>query len=373
MLNILGGDGLATTKDVHKWKCDRKLLNNIFNQSSVANYVPKLKYHAKKLKKLLESYENKPVDVHDIVYYTTLYIIIEYLTGDIISEKVASKLITAEGKSLEIMLERAKSVYKSNDFLFRFTKNYKPWLKSTEAMDNVFVSILEEEIQKLQLKRDDYGKKDFITVLMENHQSMYSILSHLKTFILAGFDTTATATGFVLYEISQREDIQKNIYDEYVSIVGLKDEFTFDDIQNMTYTEAVIKETMRIYPPIPFTERKLKTPIDIDGVTIPADIDLVFSIPSLHNKNFSNPDEFNPERFLKEYDNIDPYEYTPFSIGPRDCIGRRFALVEMKYLIVYIVRYFSLHPVEPQHNVDLTGDFVLRSKNGLPVIFKKRI
>nr|XP_022913525.1 cytochrome P450 4C1-like [Onthophagus taurus] len=261
-----------------------------------------------------------------MIHHCTMYMILEYLIDDDISVETASDIVHAVDKSLNMTIEREFSAIKSNSVLFPFTKMYKSWVQVHEFLDKIFRNFIHKHInlRKNGPTRPNPEDKNLMDLLLENNFSEHAIMSHLKTFVIAGFGTVAKTASFALFEIAKRKDIQDKIHKEYLSLAGTNKNyvFTFDDIQNMKYTESVIKEAMRMYPAVPMVERQLKSPVIIDGLCIPKDIDIVFSITCLHKYNFSNPEIFNPDRFSPEnISDVNPYSYAPFSLGPRNCIG----------------------------------------------------
>ncbi|XP_022913357.2 cytochrome P450 4c3-like isoform X1 [Onthophagus taurus] len=376
LLHGLAGNGLTTNLDLIQWKHDRKYFNNVFSLKHITSYSGKFIRHAEKLRKDLESYENKPVDVHLILKRCTLFIILDYLSQENINEEIATDLINAVDGHFELFLSRAFSLYKSNDFLFQFTEDYKKYQQYTNTLNEIVTNIYHNEVRLRRENANKSSNKQFMDLILESELPPESIINQMKTFIVAGYDTTAITASFVLFEITKRPDIQERILNECLFMEESKHEnsTTYIDLQSLTYTEAVIKETMRIYPAVPLIGRNLTAPLTINGLTLPADTDLLFSLQSLHEMNFPNPKEFNPDRFLQEnLHDIPQNIYAPFSYGQRDCIGRKIAMVEMKFIISFIIKHFTLHPVQPEHKLEIAGEFALRSKNGIIIKLKKRI
>jgi cytochrome P450 family 4 len=99
---------------------------------------------------------------------------------------------------------------------------------------------------------------------------------------------------------------------------------TYDKLQEMKYLEMVIKETLRVHPSVPMIGRELNEPTEIGGVMVPAGVSITLMIYAVHHNPdvFPDPEKFEPERFIDDYElRKNPYEYIPFSAGPRNCIG----------------------------------------------------
>ncbi|PSN36922.1 Cytochrome P450 4C1 [Blattella germanica] len=121
------------------------------------------------------------------------------------------------------------------------------------------------------------------------------------------------------------------------------------DLNDMKYLERVIKETLRLYPVLPTIARTLSEEVRLDGYTLPAGL-MVF-LPSFLTHRlpeyFPEPERFDPDRFLPEnVANRHPYAYIPFSAGPRNCIGQKFALLEVKTVLSFVLRRFKVRAVK---------------------------
>ncbi|XP_069676316.1 cytochrome P450 9e2-like isoform X2 [Periplaneta americana] len=171
-------------------------------------------------------------------------------------------------------------------------------------------------------------------------------------FFLGGFDTTSTILCFATHELAVHPEAQDKLLKEVDST--LKEcggSITYEALHNMKYLDMVLSETMRLYPPLATLERCC-----VKSYTLPADPPLEMKpgdgiwIPvyALHRDPdyFPDPERFDPERFSDENKhNIKPFTYVPFGVGPRNCIGSRFALMETKIAMVHLLSRFSLKVV----------------------------
>lgn len=160
----------------------------------------------------------------------------------------------------------------------------------------------------------------------QNHQSIDSagIQEEVDTFVFEGFDTTMTAITFILLAIANHADVQKRLYEEIAESVrnGCQ------NYNNLKYLDAVIKESLRLYPPVPFIGRVLGEDTILDGKKFPANTMVHILIYFLHRDPhfFNDPEKFDVNRFL-ENEIKHPFAYVPFSAGQRNCIGMKQSFV----------------------------------------------
>ncbi|GFO15527.1 cytochrome p450 [Plakobranchus ocellatus] len=160
-------------------------------------------------------------------------------------------------------------------------------------------------------------------------------------FIIAGYETTSSTLQFLFYELSRNQDVQDRLVSEIESVLKEDEEPDYDACKRFKYMEAVINETLRIYPPVHLLTRRAVVDTTLAGRPVPAGTAILFPTANIGRdpEFFPEPDIFKPERFFDEPRNtIDPVTFLPFGYGPRQCIGLRLAMMEMKIALVHILR-----------------------------------
>lgn len=193
------------------------------------------------------------------------------------------------------------------------------------------------------------------------------IREEVDTFMFEGHDTTSSAIGFAIYQLSLHPEEQQRAYEEAMSMVGREKE-------TMKYLEAVIKETLRLYPSVPMYGRCLQEDFEIRGMKIPkgTGVSVFTYMCQRSEKWFPEPDKFDPERFLDAEKDLHPYAFVAFSAGPRNCIGQKFAMLELKCSLANILRNFEILPAENFKPQEL-AEVIIKSSNGIHVRLRKRI
>ncbi|KAG2139717.1 cytochrome P450 [Suillus clintonianus] len=172
--------------------------------------------------------------------------------------------------------------------------------------------------------------------------------------LLAGRDTTATTLTFLVYLLSQHPQVMDRLRQEILSTIGPSRRPTHEDMRSLRYMRAVINETLRLYPPVPFNFKTSCEATVLPAVNggspmfVPADTLVIYSVFVMHRrKDLWGPDalEFDPDRFLDErlqkYLSPNPFIFLPFNAGPRICPGQQFAYHEMSFFLVRLLQSFS--------------------------------
>ena len=145
-------------------------------------------------------------------------------------------------------------------------------------------------------------------------------------------------------------DIQERLYQELQTVLHpISGQFNYEKLWKLPFLDAVIAESLRLYPPFLRIEREAKSDYQLGdtGITINSGQLVHISIYSIHHNEefFPNPEIFDPDRFMPDNkDNIMPYTYLPFAVGPRNCVATRLAQMEMKVCVAHVVNNFLLSP-----------------------------
>ncbi|XP_029732068.2 probable cytochrome P450 9f2 [Aedes albopictus] len=278
-----------------------------------------------------------------------------------------------------------------------FTRMIMENMKQRKAhgiVRNDMIQIL-MEVRKGALRHDESEKdtKDagFATVEeskvgKSTHSRIWKdneLLGQCFIFFFAGFETVSTGLTFLTYELALNPEIQQRLYEEVMDTESNLDgkPLTYETLQKMQYMDMVVSESLRKWPPAVLADRYCTKDYHYKDSAGSFVIEKGKSIwiPSIaiHNdpRYYPNPEKFDPERFSEENRaNINPYAYMPFGAGPRNCIGSRLALMEMKLIVYYLLRDFSLESTERTQiplRLVMNG-FNLQSEKGVRLKFKPR-
>ncbi|XP_023709398.1 probable cytochrome P450 6a14 isoform X4 [Cryptotermes secundus] len=210
--------------------------------------------------------------------------------------------------------------------------------------------------------------------------SMSSMAAQAFAFFLAGFETSSTTMTFCLYELSVNPDIQERLRTEIDTVLEKHDgKISYEAVQEMSFLDKVVSETLRKYPPLPALTRECSKPYHIPETDIVLDtrMKVFISVIGLHHdpKYYPDPDRFDPERFSEEEkQKRHHYVYLPFGEGPRICIGMRFGLMQTKVgLVSLLSKYqFSVSKKTPVPLVFNGKSFLLTPAGGMWLQIKKR-
>ncbi|KAJ8307248.1 hypothetical protein KUTeg_015332 [Tegillarca granosa] len=221
------------------------------------------------------------------------------------------------------------------------------------------------------VKRGDYIPDDILTLIMKYKEDdpdvdFEDLLDEFVTFFAAGQETTSQLLSFMMFTLGKNPESFKKLQAEIDDIIGNKSVISFEDIGKLKYLDMVIKETLRLYPPVPGTSRIITKDLTIGGYKFPAGTNFLISSYALHHneKYFDNPSEFRPERFSDDAEErVNTYTYLPFVIGPRSCIGKHFAEIEAKIVMTKFMQRFEFK-LDKNQSFGVVDAITVKPKDG---------
>jgi len=186
------------------------------------------------------------------------------------------------------------------------------------------------------------------------------------TLFLAGHETTSLALANTFYLLSQHPEIEQQVHEEAAAVLGDR-RATSEDVKELALTERVIKESMRLYPPVYAIGRQLTEDYELGGYVVEKGVTLLFVpwVTHRHADYFDNPLRYDPDRWLPERASaLHKYAYFPFGGGPRICIGNHFAMTEAILLLSTLIREYRFELV-PGQTLTLKPSVTLRPAQGL--------
>ncbi|XP_070791025.1 25-hydroxyvitamin D-1 alpha hydroxylase, mitochondrial [Pituophis catenifer annectens] len=231
----------------------------------------------------------------------------------------------------------------------------KPWQKFCESWDYMFefakghIDKRMAEVSEKITQGEKVEGKYLTYYLAQEKLSMKSIYGNVTELLLAGVDTISSTLSWSLYELSRHSQIQAALHEEITTVMqdGLIP--TAADVAQMPLLKAVVKEVLRLYPVIPGNARVISDrDIHVGDYIIPKKtlITLCHYATSRDEKYFSDPNSFQPERWLQKNASHHPYASIPFGFGKRSCIGRRIAELEVYLALARILMHFEVKPEE---------------------------
>ncbi|XP_031558794.1 cytochrome P450 4V2-like [Actinia tenebrosa] len=389
------GTGLLTSTG-EKWKRRRRQITPTFHFKILNVFIQVFEEQSKILVSVLkDECEKGKLDIFPKITRCALDIICESSMGKSVNAQIEgnSPYVNAVLRMSEVLLQRAKSPWLWPDFVFHLSSSgriHKHCLNMLHGFTNKVIDerLLERKSSAGQEERevDEFtGKRKkrplaFLDLLLDAFDDgqidREGIREEVDTFMFEGHDTTAAAMTWVILLLGQHPDVQNKAQQEVDEFFESRPEqLTVDSMKDLKYLECVIKESLRLYPSVPFFGRKITDDFVIDGVAIPKGETVVVAPMALHhNPNvWPDPERFDPDRFLPENsEGRHPYAYVPFSAGPRNCIGQRFALLEEKVVLANILRHFNVKSEQSRDQIRVCAELITRPQDGIFVTLTPR-
>nr|XP_020731493.1 taurochenodeoxycholic 6 alpha-hydroxylase-like isoform X1 [Odocoileus virginianus texanus] len=370
------------------WFQHRRMLTPAFHYDILKPYVGLM---ADSVQVMLDNWEelvsqDSHLEIFEHVSLMTLDTIMKCAfshQGSIRNDRNSQSYIQAIRDLSYMSFSRVRNAFYQNDFIYRLTREGRRNHRACQLTHQHTDAVIKERKARLQ-KEGELEKVrsrrhlDFLDILlfarMENGSSLSDedLRAEVDTFMFEGHDTTASGISWILYALASHPKHQQRCREEIQSLLGDDTPITWDHLDQMPYTTMCIKEALRLYPPVPAIGRELSKPITFpDGRSLPAGILVSLSFYGLHhNPNvWLNPEVFDPSRFAPG-STRHSHAFLPFSGGSRNCIGKQFAMNELKVAVALTLLRFELSP-DPFRVPVPTPVMVLRSKNGIHLQLRK--
>jgi cytochrome P450 len=356
-VKILLGMGLMTSEG-DLWKRQRYMMQPYFHRRVITGFAELI---AAANDRLLERWEalsrrGEPVNVTDEMSELTLGVVLRAIFGRDL-DRLTHEL--GENPFEVVTREPARDLR----FAYRFRSLAK---------------LIGRLIERRREEREEHF--DYVAMLMnardkETGDAMpeRQLIDELMTLVVAGHETTASGLNWTWYLLSQHPEADARLYREVCAAPDTAAP-SLAEMESLAYTQQVINETLRLYPPGWLLSRRTIAPDVLAGHEIPAGTDVLLCLYLLHRhpRYWKDPDTFEPERFAPENEAERPrFAYMPFAAGPRHCIGETFALYEMLMHLYKVARRYRLRRVSDEP-ISLEAQINLRTRKPLYMRLERR-
>jgi cytochrome P450 len=366
----LFGSGLLTSEGDF-WQHQRTLIQPSFHRERIAAYARTMVDHSQRM---LETWRDGDTrDVHREMMTLTLGIAARTLFSVEIAEESARI-----GRALDVVL-----VVSANPRRLLRLMRILPlpselrYRRAVRDLDEIVFGIIRDRRASASTLAEHAG--DLLGTLLavrdENGNPMtdQQLRDETLTLLLAGHETTSTALTWTWYLLSQHPEVEQKLYTELKKVLGERPP-TAEDLPRLPYTERVVKESLRLYPPASAILRLAVEESEIGGYTIPKNSSIGMSAWVTHHdpRFFPDPEKCDPDRWTDEFQRSLPrFAFFPFGGGPRVCIGAQFAMMEAVLVLATVAQKFILRLVHG-HPVETFASVTLRPRYGMRMTLHRR-
>jgi cytochrome P450 len=358
------GKGLLTSEGP-AWTRQRRLVQPAFHRKRVAGYAALIVDLAEAMIAKWKDGERRAIH-GDMIQYTS-----RVISRTLFGTEVPAAIVALEKTSLEIM--ETMSAPPNLWSLLRALLPKPADRRITAVLDDLD-SFLYGIIESRRKEKADHG--DILSLLMEARDEQGQAMNdrelrdEMATLLVAGLDTTVLALSWACYLLARHPSVAEALENELSRVLQGRPA-QFEALPSLPYTEAVIKETMRLFPPAWVMVREAIEDCVVGGHAVRKGTMVMLS-PWLKHRDpriFSNPEAFQPERWMEARD-IPRFAYFPFGGGPRICVGHTFAMMEAPLALGTICQRFRF-VCEPGYRVETWPSFTLQPRGGIHLEVRK--
>ena len=368
-LRRLLGYGLLTSEGEF-WKRQRKLVQPAFHQERIAAYAEIMIGYTQRM--LASWKDGQTLDIHEAMVRLTLGIVAKTLFDADVSH---------EAEDVDAALSFLMGKFMRQAGLAFLLPAWVPLPTSrllqgaVGRLDKVIYRIIEERRASGQMSGDLLSA--LLQVQDEEGVGMTDRQLHdeIMTLFMAGHETTANALSWTWLLLGQNPEVEKKLIQELQCVLGGRIP-TPADLPRLVYTDMVLREALRLYPPVWVIGRRALAPFRLGEFELPAKTNVLISQLMMHRdaRYFPEPERFDPDRWRANDPrgaSLPRFAYFPFGGGPRVCIGAGFAMMEAVLLLATIAQKFQIE-VSPGQTVKMQPTVTLRPRSGIPVTLRKR-
>nr|QST15029.1 CYP4BY5 protein [Diaphanosoma celebensis] len=366
----LGDCMFLTTGD--RWRTRRRLLTPAFHFQILNSFFDVFNERSQQLvadlARRAQQQPGQAFDVFPVMGKCALDIVCETSMGkQAVSSQESEGYFNSLHRFTRLVQQRAERPWLRSDWIFRMSPLGRESQRCVDDLHRFTSRVIRDRRERINASKsleeaclgnnnetqdDTYTPKErlaFLDLLLaaaanRAELSDDDIREEVDTVMFAGHDTTAMAMTWFLHCVSKHPEVQRKLLDEVDAIFGDSDRpCTPQDVTRMKYLECCAKETLRLYPSVPGILRNLTEDVNIGKYTIPAGASVALMIYGMHHHPdiYPEPEEYKPERFLPENCvGRHPYAFIPFSAGPRNCIGQKYGMIEIKVVLSTLLRHF---------------------------------
>lgn len=339
------------------WREQRHAVEPAFHPDRIEGYA---RFMSEYTERMLDAWDDGTVrNVHGDMMELTLEIVAKALFD------VDLRRVDVVGEALETIMaasrRRTDRLVDIPDWLP--TPANRALHRAERTLDDVVDEIIRE-------RRGDDDAGDVVSMLVNpedaSGMSDDAVRDEVMTLLLAGHETTAQALTYTWYLLAQHPGVAASLRDELDDTLG-GDPPTVGDVSDLEYTERVIQESMRLYPPVWSIVREPAEDVVIGGYRIPAGgtVGLYQWVTHRDPRFWDEPESFDPDRWADDRrQDRHPFAYFPFSAGPRRCLGDRFAMLEAQLVVATMAQRVDFE-TPPDSSLDLAPSLTLRPADGL--------
>jgi cytochrome P450 len=362
LLSRVVGNGLLVNEG-ESWLRQRRLVQPAFHHQQLQSYATLMVDAIERASAGWRSGQLR--DVHEDMMGVTMNIVAESLFGTDLSAdagdigRIIAELMEEFGRILGLAARFQPPVWVPTPTNLRLRR-------SRRRIDEVILRIINAR------RNSEDNRNDLLSLLMRARDeggggmTDAQVRDEAVILFLAGHETTALALTYSLYLLATHPDCQRRLEEELGRVLGGRRP-GLADLESLKYTESVVLESMRLYPPAWGIAREALAPVEIGGYRFPKGAAFVMSPWVVHrdSKSFAEPDSFEPERWDNDLARRLPrFAYFPFGGGPRVCIGNRFAMMEAKLVLAGALQRFGFEPT-PETKLALFPSVTLRPRHGV--------